>query len=173
METSSAAASDLGVTRSPTITSPALMTGVGALLGTAAYMSPEQARGNAADKRSDLWSFGCILFEMLSGVRPFEGEGVADVLAAVLKLEPDWTRLPPETPASVRLLIQNCLTKDARKRIGDVSVAQFVFRAPADLSISGTSSHISGTVSSVSVPRTERPESGNPAPTEMTRRDVP
>jgi eukaryotic-like serine/threonine-protein kinase len=77
---------------SPTITSPALITGVGVLLGTAAYMSPEQAKGRPADKRSDIWSFGCVLYEMLAGKRAFEGDDVADTLAAAIKSEPDWTR---------------------------------------------------------------------------------
>src|SRR5919201_1124191 len=84
---------------SPTITSPALVSGVGVLLGTAAYMSPEQAKGKPADKRSDIWAFGCVVYEMLTGRRAFEGDDVADTLAAILKGEPDWTRLPASTPA--------------------------------------------------------------------------
>src|SRR5678815_3082515 len=79
---------------SPTITSPALVSGVGVLLGTAAYMSPEQAKGRPADKRSDIWAFGCVLFEMLGGRRAFIGDDVHDTLAAVLHGEPDWTQLP-------------------------------------------------------------------------------
>ena len=82
-----------GLTNSPTITTPA-MTRMGIILGTAAYMSPEQAKGQPADKRSDVWSFGCVFYEMLTGTRAFEGEGVSDTLAAVLRGEPDWTRLP-------------------------------------------------------------------------------
>ena len=85
---------DANATASPTITSPALMTGVGVFLGTAAYMSPEQARGKAVDKRSDIWAFGCVLYEMLTGQRAFEGENVTDTLAAVLRAEPDWSALP-------------------------------------------------------------------------------
>jgi serine/threonine protein kinase len=80
-------------TESPTLTTPAMMTGIGTVLGTAAYMSPEQAKGRAADKRSDVWAFGCVLYEMLSGRRAFEGEDVADTLAAVLRTDPDF-RLP-------------------------------------------------------------------------------
>ena len=82
------------VTRSPTITSPAMTTGVGVLLGSAAYMSPEQARGQRADKQADVWAFGCVLYEMFTGNRPFDGENVSDTLAAVLRVEPDWNALP-------------------------------------------------------------------------------
>src|SRR5258706_3838005 len=82
---------------SPTITSPAMMTGVGVLLGTAAYMAPEQAKGRPADKRSDIWAFGCVFFEMLTGTRTFEGEDVSDTLAAVLRGVPDWNALPADT----------------------------------------------------------------------------
>ena len=81
--------------QSPTITSPAAMTGAGMLLGTAAYMSPEQAKGRAADKRSDVWALGCVLFEMLTGQPRFEGDDVSDTLANVLKSQPDWSALPP------------------------------------------------------------------------------
>ena len=87
---------NFGVSQSPTITSPA-MTRVGVVLGTAAYMSPEQARGHEADERSDLWAFGCVLFEMLTGRRAFEGEEVSDTLAAVLRAEPDQNALPAAT----------------------------------------------------------------------------
>jgi len=83
---------------SPMITSPA-MTTVGVILGTAAYMSPEQAKGRQADKRSDVWAFGCVLFEMLTGQRAFEGELISDVLAAILKTDPNWQALPTGTPA--------------------------------------------------------------------------
>ena len=76
------------------------MTGVGVLLGTAAYMSPEQARGKAVDKRSDIWAFGCVLYEMLTGKRAFAGDDVSDTLAAVLRAEPDWNLLPANTHAS-------------------------------------------------------------------------
>ena len=107
---------------SPTITSPALMTGVGVLLGTAAYMSPEQAKGREADKRGDIWAFGCVLFEMLTSRRAFEGEGVSDTLALVLRGDPDWSALPANTPAPVRRLLRRCLEKDRRRRL-DSAVA--------------------------------------------------
>jgi serine/threonine-protein kinase len=109
---------------SPTITSPAMMTGVGVILGTAAYMSPEQARGRAAEKRSDIWAFGCVLYEMLTGKRAFDGDDVSDTLANVLKTEPDWTALPQETPMAIRRLLRHCLAKDPRGRIGDASIAR-------------------------------------------------
>ena len=97
-------------TASPTITSPAAMTGAGTILGTAAYMAPEQAKGRTADKRSDVWAFGCVLYEMLASKRAFEGEDVSDTLAAVLRAEPDWSALPRDLPASIRALLEGCLT---------------------------------------------------------------
>jgi serine/threonine-protein kinase len=118
------------LTASPTITTPAQMTGVGMILGTAAYMSPEQAKGRPADKRSDVWAFGCVLYEMLTGKRAFEGEDVSDTLAAVLRAEPDWSGLPVNVPPAVRTLIERCLVKDRRRRIGDISVVLFVLAGP-------------------------------------------
>ena len=103
---------------SPTLTSPA-MTGVGVILGTAAYMSPEQAKGKPADKRSDIWAFGCVLYEMLTGTRAFEGEDVSDTMANVLTREPHWDRLPGTTPPAMRLLLRRCLRKDKRQRMQD------------------------------------------------------
>jgi serine/threonine-protein kinase len=114
------------LTASPTITTPAQMTGVGMILGSAAYMSPEQAKGRAADKRSDVWAFGCVLYEMLTGKRAFEGEDVSDTLAAVLRTEPDWTGLGSSIPSAIRTLVERCLAKDRRRRVGDMSVALFV-----------------------------------------------
>jgi serine/threonine-protein kinase len=98
---------------SPTITTPAMMTGVGMILGTAAYMSPEQAKGRPADKRSDIWAFGCVLYEMLTGREAFLGETISDTLAAVLKEEPDLTRLPDR----MRRLVDACLQKDPKQRL--------------------------------------------------------
>ena len=111
---------------SPTITSPAMVTGVGVLLGTAAYMSPEQAKGRQADKRSDIWAFGCVLYEMLTGHRPFDGEDMTEVLGAVVRLEPNWEALPSDVPPAIRALMQRCLVKDRRKRIADIAAALFV-----------------------------------------------
>ena len=95
---------------SPTITSPA-MTGMGVILGTAAYMSPEQARGQAIDKRTDIWAFGCVLYEMFTGKRAFGRSTVPDTIAAILERDPDWSLLPRATPASVERLLQRALRK--------------------------------------------------------------
>ena len=110
---------------SPTITSPALVSGVGVVLGTAAYMSPEQAKGKPADKRSDVWAFACVVYEMLRGKRCFDGEDVADALAFVLTKEPDWGALPPGTPPLIANLLRRCLEKDRRKRAADIAASLF------------------------------------------------
>jgi eukaryotic-like serine/threonine-protein kinase len=102
-------------TSAPTITSPA-MTQHGVILGTAAYMSPEQAKGRPADKRSDVWALGVVLFEMLTGRRPFRGDDVADTIAAVLRAEPVWSELPPQTPPGLIRVARRCLQKDPRRR---------------------------------------------------------
>jgi Tol biopolymer transport system component len=117
---------------SPTITSPALMTRVGVLLGTAAYMSPEQTKGRAADKRSDIWAFGCVLYEMLTGRRAFDGEDMTDVLGAVARLDPNWEAVPPGVPDPIRTLMHRCLVKDPRARIGDIAAVRFVLDHQAD-----------------------------------------
>ena len=107
------------VSQSPTITTPAV-TQAGVLLGTAAYMSPEQARGKPVDKRADIWAFGAVLFEMVTGKRAFAGEDVSDVLASVLAREPDWNLLPHGLPPVVRSYIKRCLHKDRKQRIRDI-----------------------------------------------------
>jgi serine/threonine-protein kinase len=121
------------VTASPTITSPAMMTGNNTILGTAAYMAPEQAKGRPADKRSDLWAFGCVLYEMLTGKRAFEGEDVSDTLAAVLRGEPDWSALPRDLPAAITALLRACLQRDRRKRPGDIAAVTFVLDPASEL----------------------------------------
>jgi serine/threonine protein kinase/Tol biopolymer transport system component len=108
---------------SPTMTSP-VMTQAGVILGTAAYMAPEQARGRAVDKRADIWAFGCVLYEMLTGRRPFDGDDVSEMLAAVLRAEIDWTALPADTAEPVRRLLFRCLVRDPRQRIPDIAVAR-------------------------------------------------
>jgi serine/threonine-protein kinase len=121
---------------SPTITTP-VMTEAGLILGTAAYMSPEQAKGRPVDKRSDVWALGAVLYEMFTGRRAFEGDGVSDTLAAVLRGEPDWAALSADVPAAIRALIRGCLEKDWNRRIGDISVALFILGDPASVA-SGT-----------------------------------
>ncbi|MBL8760937.1 MAG: serine/threonine-protein kinase [Phycisphaerae bacterium] len=105
----------------------------GAIMGTAGYMSPEQARGKPVDKRSDIFSFGCVLYEMLTGAGPFPGETVTDSLGAILHREPDWSLLPPRTPSRVRELLRSCLAKDRRNRLHDMGDA----RLELDRAISG------------------------------------
>ena len=108
------------LTMSPTVTSPAMMTGVGVLLGTAAYMSPEQARGKPVDKRSDIWAFGCVLYEMLSGSRAFAGSDATETIAAIIRSEPEWSRLPADTPRDIRRVLRRCLNKDPTRRLADM-----------------------------------------------------
>jgi eukaryotic-like serine/threonine-protein kinase len=112
----------VGTDNSPTLSVAATQAGV--ILGTAAYMSPEQARGKPVDRRADIWAFGCVLYEMLSGAKPFEGETVTDVLASVVKSEPDWDALPADTPPRTRELLRRCLTKDAKLRLRDIGDAR-------------------------------------------------
>jgi serine/threonine protein kinase len=109
-------------TLSPTLSIAATQAGV--ILGTAAYMSPEQARGKQVDRRADIWAFGCVFFEMLGGRRPFEGETVTDVLAAVVRAEPDLESLPGDTPSRIKELIRRCLTKDPKQRLRDIGEAR-------------------------------------------------
>jgi serine/threonine-protein kinase len=115
---------DSGVGTPAPSSAAAGMTGARVLLGTPAYMSPEQARGNAADKRADIWGFGCVLFEMLTGERVFGGDEIADVLARVLEREPDWAALPGTTPPAVKRLLQRCLDKDLKRRLHDIADAR-------------------------------------------------
>jgi eukaryotic-like serine/threonine-protein kinase len=115
---------------SPTITTPALMTGAGVILGTAAYMAPEQARGKAVDTRADIWAFGVVLYEMVAGARPFRGEDVTDTLASVVKVEPDLT----DVPKPLQRLLKKCLEKDPRKRLRDIGdVWELLDAEPAPL----------------------------------------
>jgi Tol biopolymer transport system component/tRNA A-37 threonylcarbamoyl transferase component Bud32 len=107
---------------SPTMTTPA--THSGTILGTAAYMSPEQARGKKLDKRTDIFSFGCVLYECLTGRQPFSGESITDTLSAILRAEPDWQALPPGTPGRVRDLLRRCLQKDPKRRLHDIADAR-------------------------------------------------
>ncbi len=112
-----------GGSQSPTLTKG---TALGSIMGTASYMSPEQARGNVVDKRSDIWAFACCLFEALTGKKVFEGETVTDIIAAVVKNEPGWERLPESTPRAVAHLMKRCLEKDPRERLRDIGEARIV-----------------------------------------------
>ena len=108
-------------TYSPTISLAATQAGM--ILGTASYMAPEQARGRAVDKRVDVWAFGVVLYEMLTGTRAFPGDDVSDTLATVLKFDPDWSQLPADTPPSIRRLLKRCLTKDPKLRLRECGSA--------------------------------------------------
>jgi eukaryotic-like serine/threonine-protein kinase len=130
---------DANLPNSPTITGA---TRAGVILGTAAYMSPEQAKGRTADKRSDVWSFGCVLYELLTGTSPFAGETISETLANVLKCEPDWSRLPATLPPAVRTCLEGCFRRDRHDRIGDMSTVKFLLSLPPGL---GTGTGIAAT----------------------------
>jgi eukaryotic-like serine/threonine-protein kinase len=112
------------ISTSPTLSRMATQAGM--ILGTAAYMSPEQAKGKTVDRRTDIWAFGCVLFELLTGKRAFDGETVTDVLAAVVRGEPDWSLLPPNTPAPIRNLAQRCLKKEMKQRLQAIGDARII-----------------------------------------------
>ncbi len=117
------ASGSAGLSMSPTLSVHATFAGV--ILGTAAYMSPEQARGRPVDKRTDIWAFGCVLFEMIAGRQTFDaGDTVSDAVAAILKTEPDWSALPAETPPRLRALLRRCLEKDSSRRLRDIGDAR-------------------------------------------------
>src|SRR5262249_48389277 len=108
---------------SPTFT--LIGTKEGVLLGTAAYMSPEQARGQFVDKQTDIWAFGCVLYEMLTGTNAFAGATTTDTLAAIVEREPNWARLPAATPPTVLSMLRRCLQKDPMRRLRDIADARF------------------------------------------------
>ena len=128
-----------GISSTPSANSPTMTTAgtqAGLILGTAGYMSPEQAKGRPTDRRSDVWAFGCVLYEMLTGRQAFEGEDIAETLAAIVRGEPDWTLLPAGLPPAVRVLIERCLVKDRAERLADMSVVRFLLSDTAN-SLSG------------------------------------
>src|SRR5437867_4825382 len=135
-----AKAFDNGTRSSGPATSPTLTispTSAGMILGTAGYMSPEQARGVTVDKRADIWAYGVVLYEMLTGREMFSGETVSDTLASVLKTDVDWSALPAETPPPIRRLLRRCLERDRKKRLPDIAVARLeideaLARAPVE-----------------------------------------
>ncbi len=128
-------ASSPDVSHSPTLTAQATQAGV--VIGTAAYMSPEQARGKAVDKRADIWAFGAVLYEMLAGRKAFEGETVSDTLAAVLRADIEWSSLPSQTPPAVRGVLRRCLDRDPKHRLRDIGDARIALE---DLTATGASS---------------------------------
>jgi eukaryotic-like serine/threonine-protein kinase len=113
---------DLNLSNSPTLSNAATQKGI--ILGTAAYMSPEQARGETVDKKADIWAFGCVLFEMLTGRVTFEGRTVSDILASVLKIDPGWNRLPPNLHSRIRMLLERCLEKEVKNRCSSIGEAR-------------------------------------------------
>ena len=117
-------ASDVNVSASPTISLTAAATQMGMVIGTAAYMSPEQARGKPVDKRTDVWAFGVVLYEMLAGARPFQGEDVSLTLAAVLQHEPDLAALPAGVPSTVQTLLRRSFEKEPKQRLRDIGEAR-------------------------------------------------
>lgn len=123
---------DVGASQTPTMTLEGTREGV--ILGTAAYMSPEQARGHAVDEQTDIWAFGCVLYEMLTGRRAFAGATVSDTIAAILEREPDWTALPEATLSSARRLIQRCLAKDPNHRVHHIADVRIELEEGIDLS---------------------------------------
>ena len=121
-----------------TITSPAKLTGRGVIVGTPAYMSPEQVTGQAADKRCDVWAFGCVLYEMITGKRTFDGLDTHDAMMAVASQEPDWSALGPEVPESVRKLLKRCLEKNRKRRLSDMSAVRLELEEALQSPVSGT-----------------------------------
>ncbi len=157
------AAASGDVANSPTITSP-VVTRAETVLGTAAYMSPEQARGKAVDKRTDIWAFGCVFYEMLTGGPAFPGETIADSVARIIERSPDFEALPGSMPPSVRRLVRRCLERDSRERLRDIGDARIeigqALAAPlADAARQGSESAVTGVGAS-----------GNPVQDEERRR---
>ena len=120
--------------QSPTLTAAATQMGV--IMGTAAYMSPEQAKGKTADRRSDVWAFGAVLYEMLAGRRAFGGEDVSDTLVSVFRDEPDWSRIPEDVPARFRQAIQVCLQKEPKQRVRDVTAVRLAMEGAFETPVS-------------------------------------
>ncbi len=123
--------------QSPTLTAAATQMGV--IMGTAAYMSPEQARGKTVDKRADIWAFGCVLYEMLTGQMAFQGEDVSLTLASVMKSDLNVTRLPPDVPATVRTVLRRCLEKDPKQRVHDIADVRLAMAGAFETRVSAPS----------------------------------
>ena len=132
-------ASDPNLSLSPTMSLTAAATQMGMVIGTAAYMAPEQARGKVVDKRADIWAFGAVLFEMLAGAKPFAGGDVSEVLATVIKTDPDWDALPDETPSRVPTLLRRCLEKEPKQRVHDVADVRLAMEGAFESAVSVSS----------------------------------
>jgi Tol biopolymer transport system component len=139
---------EANISTSPTISAAATRAGV--LLGTAAYMSPEQAKGKAVDRRADIWAFGCVLYELLTGRPAFDGETITDTLAAVVRGEPDWERLPQKMPRRIREMLHRCLTKDPKQRLQAIGEARIVLEG----AIAGSPEEIVSPAGSATEPQT-------------------
>ena len=138
---------EIDMANSPTLTRMA--TQAGFIIGTAAYMSPEQAKGKPVDRRADIWAFGCVLYEMLTGKMAFHGDTVTDILAAIVKEEPDWSQLPERTPLRARVLLRRCLQKDPKQRLRDIgdariSLDEIISGAPLEMPAPGELAATSG-----------------------------
>jgi len=153
LDPTASAAQSATLANSPTLTSPAL-TEMGVILGTAAYMAPEQAKGRAVDKRADIWAFGAVLYEMLTGRRAFQGEDVSDLLVAVLSKDADLQALPDRTPVAIVTLIRRCLERDPRKRLRDIGDARHLLEEAATGAPAGQAGSTVGPSSSSRNPRT-------------------
>ena len=176
------AAGTSALANSPTITSPAGVTRAGVILGTAAYMSPEQAKGRPADKRSDVWAFGCVFYEMLTARRAFPGDDVMETLSAVIRGEPDWSALPKDVPIAARRLLQRCLVKDRRARVSDIGVVRYALEpgnlaapagaAPARPAWPVALVAVAGIIAITSVALPRRGGSGESAPPTVVRATI-
>jgi eukaryotic-like serine/threonine-protein kinase len=157
------------ISNSPTLTAAATQGGV--ILGTAAYMPPEQAKAKPVDRRADIWAFGCVLYETLTGKRAFDGETTSDVLAAVIMKEPDWKALAADTPASIEKLLRRCLAKDPKQRLRDIGEA----RITIDETLSGKDSVAPVASSAESAMGTLRSAQGQASPLQQPiwRRALP
>ena len=132
-------ASDPGLSQSPTISLTAAATQMGMVIGTAAYMAPEQAKGKVIDKRADVWAFGAVLYEMLTGKKPFVGDDVSDTLAAVLRADVDLDALPDDTPATLRRVISACLQRDPKQRVHDIADVRLAMEGAFETTVSSPS----------------------------------
>ena len=126
-------AGSVSASMSPTISLTAAATQMGMVIGTAAYMAPEQAKGRVVDKRADVWAFGCVLYEMLTGRRTFDGDDISEVMAGVIKSEPEWDELPTELPPALRTYLRRCLQKDPRERIRDIGDVRLAMAGAFDV----------------------------------------